>query len=365
MDLNSAQWNIILSRLKTGGLIELTQAKPPAIDAHPLVREYLAKVLRDRQPDAWREGHRRLYQHLKASVPYRPDGLAGLQPLYQAVAHGCLAGLPQQVCDEVYWDRILRGTGDDGFYSWKKLGAFGATLGAVACFFEEPWQRVSPALSEADQAWLLNETAIQLRSLGRLSEALELMRAGLENYAKQENWRAAAIIASNLSELELTLGRVAAAVQDGEQGVVFADHSDDAFWRMASRTTLADALHQQGQREPALERFREAESMQVQRQPDYPLLYSLPGFRYCDLLLAPAERAAWQRQLAPSPLEGEGRSEEIDACHAVEQRARRPLASGSVTTCSSTSPSTTSPSAAPLCSGPYWTIPPSARRSPP
>ena len=30
--------------------------------------------------------------------------------------------------------------------------------------------------------------------------------------------------------------------------------------------------------------------MQVDRQPDYPLLYSLQGFQYCDLLLAEAER---------------------------------------------------------------------------
>lgn len=34
--------------------------------------------------------------------------------------------------------------------------------------------------------------------------------------------------------------------------------------------------------------------MQAERQPEFPLLYSLPGFRYADLLLAPAERAAWQ-----------------------------------------------------------------------
>lgn len=35
--------------------------------------------------------------------------------------------------------------------------------------------------------------------------------------------------------------------------------------------------------------------MQAERQPGYPLLYSLPGFRYCDLLLGAAERAAWRR----------------------------------------------------------------------
>jgi hypothetical protein len=72
-----------------------------------------------------------------------------LQPLYQAVAHGCLAGLQQEACVKVYRDRILRGTGSDGFYSTSKLGAFGSDLGAVACFFETPWSRVSPALTEA------------------------------------------------------------------------------------------------------------------------------------------------------------------------------------------------------------------------
>jgi tetratricopeptide (TPR) repeat protein len=151
------------------------------------------------------------------------------------------------------------------------------------------------------------------------------MRAGLENYVKQECWAYAARVANNLSALELTLGRVAAAVQDGEQAVAFADRGGDVFLRMAFRSTLADALHQQGERELALERFREAEAMQAQRQPQYPLLYSLQGFQYCDLLLAQAERAAWQRQLVCLPWQGEGWSEGIDACHAVEQRAEQTL----------------------------------------
>ena len=58
--------------------------------------------------------------------------------------------------------------------------------------------------------------------------------------------------------------------------------------RLYSRTTQADALHQAGESEAALALFREAEAMQRERQPDYPRLYSLPGFRYCDLLLARA-----------------------------------------------------------------------------
>lgn len=100
--------------------------------------------------------------------------------------------------------------------------------------------------------------------------------------------------ASNLSELELTLGEVAGTVGDAEQSVTYADRSGDAEWRCFSRTTHADALLQAGRRAEAETRFREAEQMQQERQPDYPLLYSQQGFIYCDLLLAAPERAAWR-----------------------------------------------------------------------
>ena len=38
-------------------------------------------------------------------------------------------------------------------------------------------------------------------------------------------------------------------------------------------------LPQASRRAEAEARFREAEALQVKRQPDYPLLYSLQGFR--------------------------------------------------------------------------------------
>ena len=181
--LKDPQWNIALTRLSEVDLLTVT---PDAIDAHPLIREYFAKQLRDTQPAAFQAAHSRLFDHLCKTTPHRPDTLDGLQPLYQAVVHGCLAGRQQEACEKVYRDRILRGTGSDGFYSTKKLGAIGADLAAVAAFFDEPWSRVSPNLSEADQAWLLNEAAFSLRALGRLTEALQPMRAGLEMAVQQE-----------------------------------------------------------------------------------------------------------------------------------------------------------------------------------
>jgi hypothetical protein len=59
--------------------------------------------------------------------------------------------------------------------------------------------------------------------------------------------------------------------------------------------------------------------MQAERQPQYPLLYSLRGFKYCDLLLAEAEREAGKAQ-------GEAKQEALLAkCHAVSERTAQTL----------------------------------------
>lgn len=336
--ISEAQRNLALKRLEEARLLTVNRdaaGRLLALDAHPLLREYFAAQVRSSgfsrkeakippkggtTSEAWRAAHRRLYEHLCATTPDKPDAtLEDLQPLYQAVAHGCQAGLQQEACEKVYLDRITRGQEK---YVIRKLGAFGSDLGAVACFFETPWSRVSPALMEAAQAWLLNQAAFRLRALGRLTESLEPMRAGVENYVKQENWEYAAITASNLSELELTLGEVAGAVGDAAQSVTYADRSGDADMRYAMRETSGDALHQAGRRAEAEVRFREAEEMQAARSPDYPLLYSLGGFRYCDLLLAEAERAAW----GVGMVDGGVRSADLlAACRAVSQRAAQTL----------------------------------------
>lgn len=79
----------------------------------------------------------------------------------------------------------------------------------------------------------------------------------------------------------------------GHRSVQLADHrSGDAFQRLNKRTTHAAALHQAGHLAEAEQLFRQAEVMQREEQPYYPFLYALPGYLYCDLLLAlhrPAE----------------------------------------------------------------------------
>jgi len=305
--IGETAWRTILSQLAESQLII---DEGTSIDSHPLLREYFSRDLLRENPTAWRTAHGRVFDYLRDTTEYRPDTLVALQPLYQALFHACRAGRFQEAL-EVYRDRILRG-GEN--YTWRQLGAFGAELGALACFFEAPWSRVTPSLAAAEQAWLLNQTAFCLRAIGRLREAIEPMRAGLAGALRLEEWQQAPLHALNLSELELTLGQVDAAIADAEQAVAFADRSGGAYLRMASRSTLADALHQADRRDSALAIFREAEALQTEREPKYPLLYSIHGFRYCDLLLDDVLQVLDKR---PSSVAG---VEEI--CVSVERRGR-------------------------------------------
>jgi tetratricopeptide (TPR) repeat protein len=92
---------------------------------------------------------------------------------------------------------------------------------------------------------------------------------------------------------------VTQAVAAARKSVDFADRSGDAFQKYALRTTLADALHQTGGGDDMAEAetlFREAEEMQKKHTPEYPYLYALAGYYFCDLLLGQGQYAEVQKQ---------------------------------------------------------------------
>jgi len=262
---------------------ETDGAPDDLLDCHPLIREYFGRQLRENQP-AWRKAHTQLYEYYR-TLPKKefPDTLEEMQPLFNAVAHGCAAGLHQQVVDEVYWPRINR---ESDFYLTKSLGAVSDDLAAVAHLFTTPWHILAVGLTEHWQAGVLSWTGFDLRALGRLREALEPMQVAVDKAIKLENWISAANGASSLSELQLTFGDMAAATINSQRSIDYADQSGSFFYRISRRTTRADVLHQAGEKAFALKLFNEAEKLQQEFQPEYPRLYSLWGFRYCDLLLA-------------------------------------------------------------------------------
>ncbi|MCA9731260.1 hypothetical protein KC799_03975 [candidate division KSB1 bacterium] len=263
----------------------LRQAQRPvaALDCHPLIREHFGERLQQRNPEAWRQAHSRLYDYYK-NLPEKelPDTLEEMEPLFAAVAHGCLAGKHKESLYDIYWEKIVRKKD----YVNSKLGAFGSDVAVLSSFFNPPWRQPVTELTDADKAVILSWAGFGLRALGRLREAAEPMQAGLEMQKKREDWKECAIISGNLSELFLTLGDVPQAVRFARQSVEFADRSGDDHQKMNQRAKQGTALAQFGNFDESENSFRESEAIQSNYQSSYKYLYSLAGFNFCDLLLS-------------------------------------------------------------------------------
>ncbi|MEO1276592.1 MAG: hypothetical protein AAFV96_14815, partial [Pseudomonadota bacterium] len=233
---------------------------------------------------------------------FLPDDEDGMTPLFAAIHHGCAAEREDECFNEVYWPRVARG---NEAYATHQLGLSGQELAALAAFFERPFTTPSPRLSPADRALMLGLAAFQLRGVGRLADAVAPFGEGVRRPVRSGDWTRAASGASNLSELLLTLGRLAGAADDlaaidwsgeaaqsvgavaaGAASVGYADRSGDAFEMMANRAMLAETLRRAGRLAAAEALFRAAETRQAGAQPHLPRLYSLQGYQYADLLLA-------------------------------------------------------------------------------
>lgn len=359
-DLSPKQWAFAVKALRDQKLL-LPESKPGEIDAHPLIREYFGRRLRETRPEAYRAANARLYEHYKLRdipeafhdpVRYGLMALAGarglevfqqvitalmadrfpaesreelpstlrnietemleaaldgldeegfgdairaaqpnsvkvMEPLFAAIAHGCAAGLQDEAFNEVYWPRLARG--QEGFMT-HKLGALGAELSLLAHFFEQPFATPSPNLTPNDQTLVLGDTAINLRALGRLGEAVGPLATSLKHHVADEDWQNASIGAGNLSEVLRAVGEVGRALAASVDAVRYADsmsddNEDAVFQRFAMRAAYADALHTAGDLHTAAAAFEDAERRQAADSRYGPILTSALGYHYCDLLL--------------------------------------------------------------------------------
>jgi tetratricopeptide (TPR) repeat protein len=297
LGLSPPAYKQVLARLRRARLLApASDHQGDALDAHPLVREHFGKQLREARPAAWREGNARLYEHLKQSSPELPETLEAMDPLYAAVAHGCQAGRHQRVMDDVYLPRILRGKLN---FSTLKLGAFGAEVAAMSCFFAPPWTQVVDGLNESTAAHVLRHTGYCLRSVIRLEEAADVLDIAHRTHVERQEWLNAADDAGILNYLYLTSGKLQVALQHAERCVAHAERSGDRLCRLASFSRVGATLHQLGRLAEAEAAFQRAEA----RQLGYPQLFSIPGYQdvqFCDFLLDRKESGVVERRLAPA-----------------------------------------------------------------
>jgi tetratricopeptide (TPR) repeat protein len=298
--LNNLQFKKVEKRLEAAGLLlrnhqdwqsskDCQSLKSSTIsrmewDCHPLIREFIGEQFKKTHFNLFQQAHLKLFEfYQRLPEKHQPDMPEELAPLYRAVVHGCLAGEYKKARENVYRDRIDRGS--EG-YSTSKLGLYSEDLSALAAFFPQGWsQPIQQGLSEANQAWLLAEASFCLMSLGRLTEAIEPRQASLKIAVKIKDWKNSSIYAQNLMDLMLPSGRLTEAVTAAQQALDYAQKAEDLSMQMLSQANLATVLHRLGKLEDSKHHFEQAEQLQKKYNSNTPQLFSLRGFQYCELLL--------------------------------------------------------------------------------
>jgi hypothetical protein len=314
-------WNTATSFLTDFGLIKIQTGVDDhelLLDSHPLIREYFGWRLLVLCEEACRLAQERLYRFLSGIADAQPGTVSALQPLYHAVVHGCEAKLYDQAFQDTYVNRIERG---DRYYSTRTLGLYNSALGILAHFYDKRWTTPTILLSPSLRAELLGTTGFYLHVVGRPDEAREPMMESVNLAVLEANWLEAAIGAINLCELESTLGSISKAVLHGKKSVALADRSLNDFYRILTRSCLAEALFEIGRRDAAEGLFKKSEKLQSEIDHDCQFLTSVSGARFCNLILDPAEQLAWHNILNPSASKDTVTNERVvERCLEVERR---------------------------------------------
>jgi nucleoside phosphorylase len=290
-------WNDGVDRLRRLGLLDDPMPSlPGALDAHPLVRGYSRDRLRDGDAKLWRDGHLALFEHYQWRAPEQPDNAEDMSLLYAAVSHGCAVDLHQEVFDLVVLPRIWRDTST--FYSTRRLGLTGSEIVALSHYFERSrptqltrWQRLAMTLSAEATTQILSGVALRLRQVGRLADAKDTCEALMElidpRTAEPARLADVAYAAGLYCELLVIAGRLAdrpdgspSATTIGERAIDFADRSGVGYFRMYSRTCLAEVAFMRGETARADELFAAARALAERAGSQRPFLYSQVLYRY-------------------------------------------------------------------------------------
>ena len=287
LEISDARLNRAISTLKDYGLIIAVNSHD---DTHALIRGYFSERFQRTREQEFMQAHEILFTYF-SDLPDEelPSTTEGLEPLYRAVYHGCMAGRYANAL-QVYWERISR---ERAFYSQKVLGAFSSDLAAIVPYFPNGWDRpVADGLSDEQRAWLLGLAAFLLTGLGRLTEALRPRYAGIERFEALGDPRMACSDLRNLATLLIPLGRLEEALQVSERAIMlterfgedvprgeFSAELDDTELRVSALVRKAAVLHLTGQAEEAGSLFLQAEAEQESE------LDRVNGFYYGQFLI--------------------------------------------------------------------------------
>jgi len=288
MGLSDLDWRHAIGRLRKWRLLNRPRGDDDgSLDTHPLVREYFGHKLEHESPEGFRQAHSRLYECLRDTTKEFPDTLEEMEPLFQAVHHGCRAANFKDAFDQVYGPRIQRLQSDprQHYFTTSQLSALTADLSCVSHFFRETWSAVMPGLSPAQGARVLHQAGYDLAHLGRLMEAETPLRLSYNSFKEAQDLIHASRAAGHLAVLYLASGRLIQGEHITEQALADAHDSTagrEIVGRLAARAVIR---YQRGRIALASQDYIEAEQRQRQVGGQPEILHSLRGYQYCSLLL--------------------------------------------------------------------------------
>ncbi|MFI0399783.1 MAG: SEFIR domain-containing protein [Thiolinea sp.] len=260
-------------------------------DCHPLIREYFGRQLKENHGEVWRQAHTVLYEYYKALPEklygkYLPDTLEEMQPLFRAVAHGCLAELYLQSWVEVVWPRIEQQPEVylGNFYLVDTLGAWKDALSLISNYFDTPWISLKFETISSMENNFYNRAASYLNAAGRYSESIEAQnKAILAANLDGKSLDSLVINSCSLTETMLNLGLLNKAKENLKNTINFAVQANTPQAKITALCVTGRVYHQQNLIKEVLWFFEEAEK--IHSFSTIPFLHSIPGAYLCEILI--------------------------------------------------------------------------------
>lgn len=249
---------------------------------HPLIKGYFESIMSE---DDRKACHERIYEHIGTYAPEKPETLEEMQPLFEQIYHGCVAGLYDEAW-QIYWECISQG---ENYVSLYKFCTYETDLALMREFF--PIRDISQeplVVNPVDKREILAIVGYCIMNLGRLTEAVPIFERKNAIALKSKDWHNASNGYGNLAILYARLGLLVDSVNAASKALSLADSVDNERDTQRDKSfslaALGWAAHLQGKQDEAGKAFQQAEEFQRQLESTVRYLIRLGGVQHADYL---------------------------------------------------------------------------------
>ena len=285
---------------------------------HPLIHDYYQERLAAVDPAQVRTMHglmKDYYLELGKAVPREPL-LHDLSPLIEAVHHACSAGAYDEAY-QIYFERIRQ---HKRSLLVSRLRAYSTNLALMREFFANGDTTQEPQVSRPqDKKLILDEMALCLTNLGRLTEALPFHERSIVLSLRANDWSSASSIYRSLADIHSQLGALDASAKASREALALALRTEDRGAQRNSLYRQAWAAHLYGDLKTAGLVFRQAERLEKELNSSVRFLYGLRSIKHACHLLRNG-RTGYARRVTVANLEICKQNQwynSLSLCHAV------------------------------------------------